>query len=93
MARLIFVMLISLVPGHARAGWFGDFCSRYLVADDPYQYETVSREGIDRRLAPLAVKKAWGKLEGQDATDFRLLTDELRRRDELAEILNRGGDQ
>lgn len=40
--RFLFVLLLS--TGHA--GWWQNFCARHLVADDPYQYETLTPDEL-----------------------------------------------
>lgn len=60
--RLLFALLIST----SHAGWWSDFCSRHLMANDPYQFETASTEWLRQAIDRLEIKERWGKIEPED---------------------------
>jgi hypothetical protein len=49
MIKLILIAAL-LFSTAAHAGWWSDFCSRHLIADDPYQFEHLS---VDQLVSAL----------------------------------------
>ncbi len=93
MKRFLFFVLILLGPVHARASWWGDFCSRHLIAADPYEFETASDAFVQREIERLRIRVAWKKADADDVERLKILEAEVRKREAIAEILKKGSEQ
>jgi hypothetical protein len=79
--QLLIAILITLAPAEsARAGWWQSFCERHLIADDPYQFETVASDWLDREIGRLEIRAAWNKITERDARMLEILRAERMRR-------------
>jgi len=70
---------------NAKAGWLSNFCSRHLIADDPYQWEGYSRQWLEQERARLQIKANHNMADRNEKIRLMHIKDELRIRDELSE--------
>lgn len=96
---LVFLVLVGSPVHAAKDTWWGRFCEKYLIADDPYQYEPVliyihseaknHDEFIDKLIAKYLEVGAmlhWNRIpEHRDTTRLFLRTigKELRREQQI----------
>ncbi len=73
-------LILALLISTANAGWFSDFCSKQLVAEDPYQFEEADTKYVLRKFSELSIKKRWGSLLPRDREVLVILTKELEMR-------------
>lgn len=73
------LLLIALLSSYANAGWWTNWCERHLIADDPYQFETVSSEYIINEISLLETRQP---LSVSDERLLRILKHELQIRNE-----------
>lgn len=75
MITVIKILAFTVLAGHA-SRW-QDFCERYLVANDPYQFETTSLLWLLRERDRYRAMNEWTY---QDQAMFKIITDEIERR-------------
>lgn len=63
MKWLLAAAIAASAPAHA--GWFMDFCDRYLIMEDPYQYEEWILQVLITEYRREAVKTYWRKEKSQ----------------------------
>jgi hypothetical protein len=73
--------VLGVFCGQCHAGWLKAVCEKYLVADDPYQFETYSEQWVIKHLQSLRIKEAWGKASDNDLTMIVILEKDLERRE------------
>lgn len=66
--------LYILFSSTASAGWWHNWCERYLVANDPYQFERVSTEWLIKEVRWLESSR---ELTSQDESMLKIMRDEL----------------
>ncbi len=71
------IKILLLTLSIAQAGWWQDFCSRYLVMNDPYQFEHVSLMYLLRERDRYM---SMDQLSYQDDQMLRIILDEIKRR-------------
>lgn len=75
---VILSSIYVLFSSTAHAGWWGDWCERHLIADDPYQFEQVSDEWIVDEIERLEMRE--GQLDARETRYLGLLRAELEAR-------------
>jgi hypothetical protein len=74
------VLLALLISFNSSAGVLKDFCRRYLVDDNPYQYETLSTQAVYRQYLSEGVECFWKQ---KSSRNLYVLGNELRQRASL----------
>lgn len=74
--------LFFLGLAFAHAGWWGDFCERHLIADDPYQYEQTEAWQLRRQIQVLAHREWQGTISKSDRKQLEIMRRELKRRED-----------
>jgi hypothetical protein len=72
-------LLLALVMT-AHAGWWREFCTKHLIADDPYQFESTPVEWVKNRIDFLEVREKWNALTPDEEIELRIMRTELKKR-------------
>lgn len=79
--------ILTLSLGLAHAGWFSNLCSR-LIVDDPYQWEGVSREYIEREVDRLSIRREWQVATAHELVILGLMESELASRERIRAVID-----
>jgi hypothetical protein len=73
-------VFMMLAAQSASANWFKQACEKWIIADDPFEFEQISLDWIVREVERLSIKDAWAKLDTKEQRRLQYLKSELARR-------------
>jgi hypothetical protein len=71
------VILFSFFLLNAQAGWFKDFCTKHLIADDPYQFEQTDLSRLVRYYDRLKTRREIGTIDSKEESLYWIVRQEL----------------
>lgn len=76
------LLFISLAQAGTLSDWWGGFCERYLVADDPYQFEKAPTDWLLREEMRYQLLIVAESADRHDLAMLKIIQHELARRGE-----------
>lgn len=82
---IIIVLALGLftspvADAHVWRDFFSTFCERYIVSEDPYQFETLSTPDLMQQYRRVAFRVSVRRFERSDKRTLRVMGNDLRQR-------------